>query len=183
MNFIESIKTCLFKKYFILITIFLSLSEISFSNERKWELVDENSIGKFLLDYSSIKKDVNNNNQVKFISLVSFNDIQSNKSVKGKYYSAQFYNKIKCDSLESAWYIAQFYDVKMDKGVTNQGNVVDSIRPFKEKWMRLDRNSPNGKINKTVCVWIATSGLREYIEKNPLTEEDLKKLRKKLEAD
>ena len=70
------------KKYFILILIFLSFSEISYSNERKWELVDENSIGKFLLDTSSIKKDTNN--QVKFISLVSFNEIQSNKSIQKK---------------------------------------------------------------------------------------------------
>ena len=165
------------KKYFILILIFLSFSEISYSNERKWELVDENSIGKFLLDTSSIKKDTNN--QVKFISLVSFNEIQSNKSIKGKYYSAQFYNKIKCDSLESAWYIGQFYDVKMDKGVTNQGNVVDSIRPNKERWMRLDSNSPNGKINKKVCALSLMNSTCEKDEhKNSLFCKDLKKFKK-----
>jgi len=120
--------------------------------ERNWSLVHEGDKTKWLLDTTSIKKD--GKNQFKFISLISYKNKQFDKNIKGAFYSTQFYQRVKCDTQQSKWYIAQFYDTSMDNGVTMKGNVVDTIRPSEKvnSWRSSQIGSPNDKINRFVCL-------------------------------
>lgn len=141
------------KKLLAIIVLGLLWFNYSYSDERKWDVIYEhdNKI-KWLLDTTSIKKD--GKNQLKFISLISYKNKQINKNIKGEFYATQFYQRVKCDTSQSKWYIAQFYDVRMDNGVTMKGNVVDTIRPSEKVnlWRSPQPNSPNDIMNKTVCL-------------------------------